>query len=264
MDAPQVPAPNNQDATTREYRLQGGGENLARVFFLMNTATVQDFQEIVTATRTIADLKHVGTYNGSKAVAARGTPDQIALAAWLIGALDRPAGQRAPARDYQMPMNSDKYGEGQVAVRILYTSHAATIQDFQEIATAMRTTSDIRRVFTYNAPRAIILRSTPEQIALGDWLVQQLDKPAVGMPGAMIGVSSDVYKFDAPSERDNMVKVFYLPQTPSIQDFQQFATRIRTTANVRRVFTYNAARAVAVRGTVDQITMTERMEKDLH
>jgi hypothetical protein len=55
----------------------------------------------------------------------------------------------------------------------------------------------------------------------------------------------------------------YLPQAETIEDFQRIATGIRTTTNVRRAFTYNAPRVMAVRGTIDQIAMAERMVKEL-
>lgn len=34
LDKPQMPAPDNQDAATHEYRMQGAGENTVRVFYL--------------------------------------------------------------------------------------------------------------------------------------------------------------------------------------------------------------------------------------
>ena len=94
-------------------------------------------------------------------------------------------------------------------------------------------------------------------------MVQQLDKPAVGQAGVVATQHSSTYEFDTSYDSANIVKVFYLPQTPTIQDFQQFATRLRTITNIRRVFTYNAPRAMALRGTVDQIAMAERIVKEL-
>ena len=38
---------------------------------------------------------------------------------------------------------------------------------------------------------------------------------------------------------------------------------VRTAASLRRVFTYNAPRAMAVRGTVDQIAAAERVVKEM-
>ena len=51
------------------------------------------------------------------------------------------------------------------------------MQEFQEIATAIRTVADIRRVFTYTAQKAIVVRGTQDAVALAEKLVHDLDKP---------------------------------------------------------------------------------------
>lgn len=58
-----------------------------------------------------------------------------------------------------------------------------------------------------------------------------------------------------------MIRVFYLPPATSVQDLQQIATKIRTAANIRKVFTYNQPRALALRGTIDQISQAEQILK---
>ncbi len=62
-------------------------------------------------------------------------------------------------------------------VRVFYISNATSVQEFQEIATVIRSLTEIRRVFTYNAQRALLVRGTVDQIALVEKLVSDLDKP---------------------------------------------------------------------------------------
>lgn len=62
---------------------------------------------------------------------------------------------------------------------------------------------------------------------------------------------------------DNVVKVFYLSNATSVQEFQEIATAIRTVVEVRRVFTYNAQKAMIVRGTADQVALVEKLVHDL-
>lgn len=62
-------------------------------------------------------------------------------------------------------------------VKVFYIRNATSVQEFQEIATAIRTVAEIRRVFTYNAQRAMIVRDTVDKVALAEKLVQDLDKP---------------------------------------------------------------------------------------
>ncbi len=61
-------------------------------------------------------------------------------------------------------------------VRVFYVQNATSVQEFQEIATAVRSLTEIRRVFTYTAQHAILMRGTPDQIALAEKLIHDLDK----------------------------------------------------------------------------------------
>src|SRR6202011_6162672 len=65
-------------------------DNVVKVFYLKNITSVQEFQEIVTAVRSVTDIRRMFTYNAQNAVMARGTPDQIALAEKLFHDLDKP------------------------------------------------------------------------------------------------------------------------------------------------------------------------------
>jgi len=62
-------------------------------------------------------------------------------------------------------------------VKTFYVTNATSVQEFQEIAVAIRTVADIRRVFTYNAQKAMIVRGTVDAVALAEKLVHDLDKP---------------------------------------------------------------------------------------
>jgi hypothetical protein len=259
LDQPQLDDPNNKSTAVHEYTMDSGSENVVRIFYLTNTPTVQTFQEVATLIRTTADIRRVLTYNAPRAMVVRGTVDQVALAAWLVKAIDQSASS-GDSVEYRMPATSDPRGE--TVVRLFHIAHAASIQDFQEVATAIRTIADIRRVFTYNEPRIFVARGTAEQIVLVKWLVQQMDQPAMGQSGAMTGQTSAAYDYPNPYDAANIVRIFYL-RSSTVQDFQQTATQIRSKTGIRRVFTYNAPRAMAVRGTVDQVAMADRMVKEL-
>jgi hypothetical protein len=87
------------------------------------------------------------------------------------GPADTPA-QKMAAYELQAP------DRGADAVRVFYLTHDETPQDMQEIVNLIRTEADIQRMFPYAARRAIALRGTPDQIALAEWLFNELDKPA--------------------------------------------------------------------------------------
>ena len=62
-------------------------------------------------------------------------------------------------------------------MKVFYLSNATSVQEIQEIATAIRTVADIRRVFPINAQKALIVRATTDQMALTEKMLHDLDKP---------------------------------------------------------------------------------------
>jgi len=117
-------------------------------------------------------------------------------------------------------------------------------------------------VFTYNTQRAIAVRGTSAQLALAEWLFNEIDQPRTGASSN----ASPSYDFQdsAPvGSAVGVVRVFYLPHAASVQDLQKIATTIRTTAQIPRVFTFNAPRVLALRGTVDQLQQAGRMLAEL-
>lgn len=66
--------------------------------------------------------------------------------------------------------------EDQVA-KVFYVTNVTSPQEFQEVATAVRTVTEMRRVFTSNAQKAIVVRGTADQVALCEKLIRDLDRP---------------------------------------------------------------------------------------
>lgn len=62
-------------------------------------------------------------------------------------------------------------------VKVFYLKNPTTVQELQEIFTAVRTVVDIRRAFTYNSQNAILVRGTADQVAMAEKLFHDLDKP---------------------------------------------------------------------------------------
>lgn len=163
--------PANRQALMREYRPSTSGDDWVRVFFLAHTETPQDLQEVATLVRSIADIRRVFSYTAPRAVIARGTAGQMALAEWLLKELDNPGqSQNSAVHEYRM---SDTDAN---LVRLFYLTRAETPQRLQEIATQVRSRTEIRRLFTVPRQKAVVLRGTPEQIALADGLIKEGDK----------------------------------------------------------------------------------------
>jgi hypothetical protein len=162
--------PAKPSSTAGEYNV--GADDMMRVFYLANTQTVQDFQEIANATRTTIEIRRMFTVNTPRAVLIRSTSDQMAMAQWLLGELDKPAGgPPSPASgEYRVPGAADDL------MRVFYIPSAKSVQDFQQIANAVRTATAIRRVFTNNARHAVAVRGTVNQLALAETLIHDLSR----------------------------------------------------------------------------------------
>ena len=162
------------DSVSQEFRPSRSSADVVRLFFVPNAGTVQSFQEVATTIRTIVEIRRVFTYNTPRALAVRGTADQVAATEFLIRELDQPAGaKRTDSRQYQM---IDTRNMGFTAVRVFYVPYAESLQQFQEVATLVRTIGEMRQVFTYNSARAMTVRGTPDQVALADWMIHELSE----------------------------------------------------------------------------------------
>ena len=61
--------------------------------------------------------------------------------------------------------------------RIFYLQNVYNNQELTEIMTAMRTVTDVRKVFPVNSQYAIVVRGTADQVALAEKVLLDLDKP---------------------------------------------------------------------------------------
>ena len=232
-----------------EGKAPDGGVDAVRVFYLTHDETPTDAQEIVNLIRATADIQRIFPYASPRAIALRGTPAQIALAEWLFSQVDKPVDpQTARAAAYEYPEPNG----GVDAVRVFYFTRDHTPQDLQETINLIRTTADIQRIFPYNTRRAIALRGTPAQIALAEWLIAELDKAVSSQTNR-----AEAYEHPAPSGGGDAVRLFFFTHDHTPEDLQEMIHVIRTTADIQRIYPYAAQRAIALRGTADQIALAE-------
>ena len=77
-------------------------------------------------------------------------------------------------REFEMPVISGGDRHGLEPNTVLNLTNART---FAEFAVFVRTRTNIRRAFTYNAPRALALRGTATQLGLAAQLIAEASKP---------------------------------------------------------------------------------------
>jgi hypothetical protein len=234
-----------------------------REFHLIHPASVQAFQEIANGVRIVTEIQDLTTDNAQMSMTVRGSAEQVGLAEWLVKQLDQPAGAVVlpVPPEYKGLAESDGAGRGQPTkngiARVFYLPHTATVQDFQEAVNAARTVTEVRRVFTYNDGKAVLARGTPEQMAMLEWTLNELDQASTASPAARSGA----HEYGAGS--NDVLRVAYLPNTKTVQDFQEIANLTRTVTEIRRLYTYNSVRAIAIRGTANEITMARWLLAEL-
>ena len=238
--------PPTQPGVVLEYRMAVQGDNLVRIFYVPYAQTQQEFQEVVTAVRSVSSIHRLFTYNATRAAVTRATSAQTALAEWLFHEFAKPANQ-PPSAIYHIE------GDSANTVQVFHLSRPKSMQEFQEIATLVRSIGDIRYLFTYNSTNAFVARGSADQLQLAAWLVNELDKPA------QAAASTEYLMSDGT---ENAVQVFYLNNAATVQQFQEMAISLRARTHIRRVFTYNAPRALALRGTPTQIAQAAQLIKD--
>ena len=227
------------------------------------TSAPQDMQEIATVIRCVTDIPQATVDPSENLLSLRGTAAQIALAEWMFPNLDKSVSETTPQDQNGAKLEYQASDSADDIVRLFYLTNPKIPQGFQELATAVRAMADLRRMFTYNKLRAIAIRGTAEQLKTAEFLFSQMDKPEVVRGVSRAVQSSASSEFRLSEGPDNLVRVFYVPNTKTVRDFQEIATGVRSIVDLRRMFTYNAARAIAVRGTAEQLGLAEWMLSQL-
>jgi hypothetical protein len=136
---------------------------VARIFPLPLVQTQQAAQDIVNLVRSISELQRVAPYGGGgmNTIVARGEPDAIALADWLIGQLQTPNGDAIRA-----------FRSSGESVKLF---HRPASTDAQELATLVKAIADavpVKRLGFYTPSRAIVMRGTADQIAKAEQVIR--------------------------------------------------------------------------------------------
>jgi type II secretory pathway component GspD/PulD (secretin) len=234
-----------------EYRVSDSADDVVRLFYLTNPAIPNGVQEMATAVRSLANIRQMFTYNDLRAVVVRGTSDQINAAEFLFAEMDKPAQQLQSAPSSEFRMNEPPFN----LVRVFYLPNTKTIRDFQEVATLVRSTADLRYLFTYNAARAVAIRGTGDQIALAKWLLEDLGKASI--PESAKDYATHEYRLSPTS--DDFVRVFYLPHATTPDHLLETAAEVRQKLIIRRAFTYSVPNALVIRDTAQKISQAEKL-----
>ena len=126
----------------------------------------------------ISGLTEASLDDAQHSLTLKGTPEQMALAEWLVKSLDvstNGPGDPNVGAPYRVSGTDD-------SVRVFYLTYTGTVQETQEVATLIRTIGEIRQVAVYQPQGALIIRGTAEQLAMVDWMSAQLANHKSGQP----------------------------------------------------------------------------------
>ncbi len=148
----------------------GKVDDVARVFYLSHAQSIQELQEMTTGVRSVVEIRRAFTYNRPLAVVLRASPDQIAAAEFFFRNLDKPPGQfSAHATEHRVPTAAPE------SVFRLFAVPGVTVAELLQKVRDLRAATGIRRAFTYNSHRAILVCGTPEQITAAERFFARAD-----------------------------------------------------------------------------------------
>lgn len=255
--------PQGSRPSAQEYPVPGGADDVVRVFYLSPNLAPKDSQEIVNSLRTVTDIRRVFLNVEITAVSVRGASAQTALAAWMVSLLAQPAGTSGQSgkREYVIPGAGDGLRDPGSVVCVYYLTHTNAARDIQQVVNAIRSVTDLSKIYQRSAPAAVTMRGHPEQIALAEWLVDKLDRPASEQPATAEYVASGTWMFPPDS---GAVRVFYMAQATTEQALQAASFTLRTTAHIMKMFPCTEPRAVALRGNAVDVAQAESLMAELN
>ncbi len=230
-------------------------EDIDRVFRLRNAPAVVSGQEIATTMRTVAQIRQLSIDSAAATLTMKGTPDELALAEWLLPKLDVAEASNMGPQEYRVQRSNEDI------VMVFELTHTTTPRGIQEIITTLRTVADIQKIYTVTAPRIITLRGDASQIGLAKFLVFELDQAA--QLSAQPRPSAMVHEFKSNGGGLDTALVYGLAHTDGSQSVQEIVTTLRTVLSIQKIFSVTAPNLLAIRGSAIDVQMAEWLIPEL-
>ena len=153
-------------AKRRDYE-----DMVARVFYVPNVSSVQEFQEIANVIRSVVEVRRVATINAGHAMLVRGTADQVALVEKLLHDLDKPKAevivdvmimQANSTRSKQLAATIASGGTAGLNIPITFTPNGTTTT----ASTATTSTSTATTATTTTLPATTTTGTTTGTVSL--------------------------------------------------------------------------------------------------
>lgn len=213
--------------------------------------------EVATLLRVVGKINAVTVDPNTWSVKVTGTPDDLAMAGWMVRNLD----QASPSSDpYLVAGKSDD----QIRMFHLTRAGAVSPQAVQELVTVIRTVGDIQKIFNYMDHKDLVVRGTASELALTQFFVSSLDQNPDPQRTAMTMTPEYHYTWNlAPRDTSDTVRVFYLAHSSQPQQIQEILTNLRTVLDVQKVFNFTPLAALVLRASPEIVTASEWMIRSL-
>jgi len=233
-------------AATAESKLAGEHDEVLSLFRISPSASSADLTQLITAIRLTADLQPVTSMERLNLIVARGPAADLAAAGWIVRQLSPFDGAPPTGDSPACPMEPIRaFSRG--AIRIFRMKSDTTSESRLALMTAIRTITAMQMIFPFDSGKAVILRGPSDQMAMAEWLIQELDRPS----------EAQTAQATTMAVADGVVRIFYLaPHSPQ-SDLSALATQLRTGADIQRIFPYAPRSALVVRGRPDQVRTAE-------
>ena len=204
---------------------------------------------------SVTEIKKCTVDSSRQDLVAGGPDTKIAVVEWLFDLLDKPANVMPDDTIHEFRPN----GNPSEVFRVFYIKHSRSRGALGEIATLLRSITETRLLFTYYPIGAVVVDDISTKVAIQEWLVNELDQPLDAPAPVQQARAKELHEYRPSGTSDDVVRIFYLPDTPTVAEFQRLVTSVRTDSNVRRLFTYNALRAAVLRDTEDRIVTAGKL-----
>jgi type II secretory pathway component GspD/PulD (secretin) len=134
--------------------------------------------------------------------------------------------------------------------KVLYFAHTVSPRGVQEVVNCLRSVTEMQRVTADSSGRSITVSGSASQMALGEWMFQNLDQPADARPASPAQYTVDGSPLSA-------VRVFYLANSLLPQQMQEIINAVRAMAEVQRIAAFNDVHAVVARAQPNHIALAE-------
>jgi len=224
-----------------------------QTFDFANKPSATGMKDVATILRVVGRLNNVSVDPDTTAVKVTGTPDELAMSAWIIRNLDQPSPSPDP---YLVAGKSDD------GIRMFHLARAAaeSPQAIQEMITVIRTVGDIQRVFVYTDHSDLVVRGTATELGLVQSMIGSLDQTPNPQRAAM--TMTPEYHYVSGRSTDT-VRIYYLAHSSRPQQIQEILTNLRTVLDVQKVFNFTPLEALVLRGSPETVTASEWMIRSL-